>query len=213
MFRAKTRVHPRRTSLDPPSAAAGIVLAGGRSVRFGGNKLVQPYRGMPLLHHSLLRLGELCSGVVVVLSPEAEAPDLPIGVRVEIVRDASEGQGPLAGILAGLGAVATDLAFVTGGDMPELSIPVGLEMLRVADEADVEAVALADEGRFRPLPLVVGAPRARAVAHAALHDGERSLRGFLDRLLVAVLDEATWHALDPERRSLRDIDEPGDLAD
>ena len=28
---------------------------------------------------------------------------------------------------------------------------------------------------------------------------------------MAVIDEATWTALDPERATLRDVDEPGDL--
>jgi hypothetical protein len=47
--------------------------------------------------------------------------------------------------------------------------------------------------------------------HTLLHAGERRLRALSDALRTAVIDESTWLALDPERRTLRDVDEPGDL--
>jgi hypothetical protein len=75
----------------------------------------------------------------------------------------------------------------------------------------VDAVALQDAGRFRPLPSLVRVDPARVAAHALLHAGERSLRSLLQALRVAVIDEATWTALDPARGTLRDVDEPGDL--
>jgi hypothetical protein len=44
-----------------------------------------------------------------------------------------------------------------------------------------------------------------------LDSGRRRLRDLLDALRVAIVDEATWHALDPERRTLFDVDEAADL--
>jgi molybdenum cofactor guanylyltransferase len=189
----------------------GIVLAGGGSVRFGRDKLAESYHGLPLLHHAIVRLAEVCGDVVVVLAPEVPEPALPMGAPVRFARDAVEGEGPLAGLLAGLLEMSADWALVAGGDMPELSTAVLREMVDVARTAPVDAVTLADEGRYRPLPVALRSGPAREVAHRALHDGERSLRGFLDGLRVAVVDEPTWHALDPQRRTLRDIDSPGDL--
>ena len=189
----------------------GLVLAGGGSVRFGRDKLAEPYHGLPLLHHAIVRLAEVCGDVVLVLAPEVPEPELPMGAPVRIARDAVEGEGPLAGLLAGLLDVSTEWALVAGGDMPELSTAVLLEMLEVARAAPVDAVTLADEGRYRPLPVALRSRPAGEVAHRALHDGERSLRGYLDRLRVAVVDEPTWHALDPQRRTLRDVDAPDDL--
>ncbi len=188
------------------------MLAGGRSTRFGGDKLAATYRGIPLLHHAVLRLGEVCAEVVVVIAPDVPEPTMPVGANARFVRDAREGEGPLAGLLSGLEGASTDLAIVAGGDMPELSTAVLLEMLRVAGEASVDAVALEDADRFRPLPSLVRVAPARAAAHALLHAGERSLRSLLDALRVAVVDEPTWTALDPGRRTLFDVDEPGDLA-
>lgn len=195
-----------------PVSATGIVLAGGRSSRFGRDKLSEPYRGVPLVHHAVLRLGEVCDEVVVVLAPGSPEPTLPIGVPVRIARDALEGEGPLAGAYAGLLAVRSDLAVLAAGDMPDLRTPVLLEMLRVAEETPADAVALRDGDRFRPLPCVLRSAEALDAAHTLLHAGERRLRTLLSALRLFEVDEPTWTALDPERRTLLDIDEPGDLA-
>ena len=193
------------------AGATGIVLAGGRATRFGGDKLTVSHRGLPLFHHAVLRLGEVCAEVIVVIAPDAPDPGLPIGANARVVHDRVEGDGPLAGLLAGLEAAQTELAAVAGGDMPALSTAVLLEMLRVAGEALVEAVALQDGDRFRPLPALVRVAPARDAAHALLHAGERSLRSLLQTLRTAVIDEVTWTALDPGRGTLFDVDEPGDL--
>ena len=191
---------------------SGIVLAGGRSARFGADdKLAALYAGMPLAHHAVLRAAELTGDVVVVISPGAPEPSMPPGTPVRYARDAVQDEGPLAAAVAGLGIVDRELALLAGGDMPTIAMPVVLEMLRVASEADVDAVALQDGDGFRPLPVVVRVVRARDAGHALLHDGERSLRGWLRTMRVAVIDEATWTALDPGRETLRDIDEPADL--
>ena len=168
------------------------------------------YRGIPLLHHAVLRLAEVCDDVVVVLAPGADPAGLPPGVRA--THDLTEGEGPLAGLHQGLmAAVRSDLVVIAGGDMPDLRTPVLREMLRVIEEAEVDAVALQDGERPRPLPCVLRTWPAADMVHALLHAGRRRLRDVLDALRTAVLDEPTWTALDPERRTLRDVDEPDDL--
>ena len=187
------------------------MLAGGRSARFGSDKLVALHRGIPLLHHAVLRLGEVCAEVVVVIPPGAQEPTMPVGATARFVRDAREGEGPLAGLLSGLEATLTELAIVAGGDMPNLSTAVLLEMLHVAGEATVDAIVLQDGDRFRPLPTLVRVTPARDTAHALLLADERSLRSLLQALRTAVIDEPTWTALDPSRGTLHDVDEPADL--
>ena len=89
------------TSLSQTSAGAtGIVLAGGRSTRFGSDKLAALVDGVPLLHHPVLRLAEVCREVLVVVAPGAPDPALPLAAPVRLVRDATEGRGP-AGRRAG----------------------------------------------------------------------------------------------------------------
>jgi len=188
----------------------GIVLAGGASTRFGADKLSAPYRGTPLVLHAIGRLSGLCEDVVVVLAPGADTAGLPPGVRT--TNDAEPGQGPLAGLLAGLlASPRADVALVVGGDMPDLQTAVARELLRVVDEAAVDAAVLVAAGRSRPLPCVVRVRPATERVHALLHEGHRRLRDAIDGLRTAAVDEATWTSLDPARRSVFDVDEPEDL--
>ena len=48
-------------------------------------------------------------------------------------------------------------------------------------------------------------------AYREIEAGRRSLRELLAAVVTVVIDEPTWTALDPELRTLVDIDEPGDL--
>ncbi|HEY8018465.1 MAG TPA: NTP transferase domain-containing protein [Actinomycetota bacterium] len=189
-----------------------MVLAGGRSTRFGGaDKLTAEVEGAPLLHRPVLRLAEVTGDVIVVLAPGTDPPPMPPGVPVRVAHDAAEAEGPLAGVLAGLLMADTELAIVAGGDMPSLVTAVLLELLRVALEAPVDAVALQDGDGFRPLPLVLRVAPAAAAAHALLHDGERRLRALPRALRTAVIDEPTWRILDPAGATLADVDVPEDL--
>jgi len=186
------------------------VLAGGRSSRFGSDMLAVEREGIPLLHHAVLRLAEVADDVVVVLPPGASGDGLPPGVRV--ANDPTEGEGPLAGHHAGLlAAVRSDVAVVVAGDMPEIQTAVVREMLRVLDEAGVDAVALQDGEDARPVPMALRTWPAADAVHTLLHAGRRRLRDVLGTLRTAVIDEATWMAFDPERRTLFDVDEPDDL--
>ena len=190
---------------------SGIVLAGGRSARFGRDKLSEPVRGVPMLHHAILRVAEVCGEVVVVVAPDTPDPALPAGVTARVVRDPVGSGGPLVGICAGLSVVRSELALAVGGDMPDLSPAVLRELLREAEEDSVEAVVLHDGETFRPLPCVLRVERALEEARARLDEGDRSLHALLNGLRLALVEEASWHALDPDGRTLRDVDEPEDL--
>jgi molybdopterin-guanine dinucleotide biosynthesis protein A len=100
---------------------------------------------------------------------------------------------------------------VAGGDMPGLAPPVLLELLLALGGSGADGAALRDGARFRPLPVALAVRRARPVASALVRQGERRLRTLLDALRIAAIDEETWRALDPEGRSLFDVDTPADL--
>jgi molybdenum cofactor guanylyltransferase len=189
------------------------VLAGGRSTRFGSDKLVARYRGIPLVHHAILRLSDVCGVVVVVVGPGTSVLQFPSDVTVRVARDAADAQGPLAGLLAGLEHVDSELALAAGGDMPELAVSVLRSMLGLAaGDRSIDAVALLDRERVSPLPIVVRAEAARVAARDLLAGGDRRLGSLLGALRTRVIDESVWLALDPLGGTLRDVDVPADLA-
>lgn len=196
---------------------AGIVLAGGRSTRFGGDKLSAKVGGAPLLHRAIAAVAEAADEVVVVVGAGAPAPLVPVGLRVPVVvaRDAVAGQGPLAGLAAGLAVASHPLALLAGGDQPALQPALLRELLRRLD-ADTDAVefdvvGLEEDGQLRPLPAALRVARVGPAADDALATGTRSLVGMFSRLRVETLTPDQWHAFDPAGDSLRDIDTPDDL--
>ena len=152
------------------------MLAGGRSKRFGSDKLVASYRGAPLIHRPVHALARLGAEVVVVCAPDAPDLPLPEDVALRVVRDAVLDEGPLAGVIAGLAEVRTPTALIAAGDMPELQVAVLRTMLRTLDEPGVEAVWLQDGDRPRPFPLAVRTAPAAAAARPLFDAGQRRLR-------------------------------------
>ncbi len=190
----------------------GIVLAGGRSTRFGADKLRADVRGRPLLEHPILALAEVCGEVLVALAPDAPEPTLPsvAGVPIRVVRDAVAGAGPLAGLVAGLEAAGEGVALVVGGDQPDLR-PELLRLL-VSSLGIGDAAVLADGDAPRSLPLVVRRDPALAAARRVLGSERRSLLGVIFGLGAVVVPESAWRTADPEGSWRRDVDRPEDLS-
>jgi molybdopterin-guanine dinucleotide biosynthesis protein A len=202
-------------------STAAIVLAGGASSRFGADKLLVPLHGRPLLHHAVGGAASVAEVVVVVIGPGALDPVLPgiPGTRVVVARDVAARRGPLAGLAAGLSALSTlgggalvaDPVLLVGGDMPTL-VPSVLRALVAALEAD-EGLGAATLEADPPaiLPMAVRPSLAGPAAAELLALDRRALRGLLARVPSAVIPAGAWRALDPDGRTLRDVDAPGDM--
>lgn len=199
------------TAAGAERAARGVVLAGGRSSRFGADKLMAVERGRSLLAHAIAALDGLCDEIVVALAPDRPAPPLPPAVRV--LRDEREAQGPLAGLVTGLAGLGDDArAVVVAGDMPEVD-PRVLRLLLDAldDEHPVAVLGEEPDDRLRPFPMAVIAWPAGLLAAGLLATGERRLRALPERAGGVVVPSRAWTALDHRRATLRDVDVPGDL--
>lgn len=180
----------------PRAAVTVVVLAGGRSTRFGADKLAAPLRGSTVLDHLLDTLPPHWP-VVAVGAPRA------VGRDVTWTTEEPPGTGPLAAVLAGVAVARTDVVAVVAGDMPDAA-PALARLVAVLTAAgpQVEAAVAVDDAN-RPNPLLA-AYRTAAVLAAAPEDPRgvpaRSLLG-LAHVEVAVPGAAA-----------RDVDTPADLA-
>jgi len=194
---------------------SAIVLAGGRSERFGSDKLAATVGGMPLLDRAIEAVAAVADDLVIAGPGRSSWPALP-HATIRFIPDPEPFGGPLQALAGGLEDVRNEIALVIAGDMPEL-VPAVLEALvaelaaKPADDA-VILVDPVDPGRRQPLPMALRVRAGRAAAAAARAAGDRSIVRLLDRLAVASLAVDRWRALDPDGRTLADVDRPEDLA-
>jgi molybdopterin-guanine dinucleotide biosynthesis protein A len=208
---------------DRADDTSAIVLAGGRSSRFGGAKLEAQLEGRSLLEHAIRAVAVVAAEIVVALPASDSSPvptlgDVAGSPVVRFVRDPEADGGPLVGLAAGLEATRGRLVIVVGGDMPRLRPTVLRAMLDALEPATTargegrpEAIVLSSDGLRRSLPVALRIDAARRAVEDTFGAGDRSLRAMLARLVVKELDLETWVALDPGAETLIDVDEPADL--
>jgi len=186
---------------------SAIVLAGGRSSRFGQDKLAVFVDGTSVLDRTIEAAWTVAGEVVVVVGVEGRV-DLPPSIRV--ATDPDPDGGPLVGVVAGLEAAENPIVLIVGGDMPWLVAGV-LETLLAGLETGSEVAALEVDGRAQQLPIAVRREPALAAARALTSAGGRRLGALVEVLETVLVPEAAWRAIDPEAATLRDIDVPDDL--
>jgi molybdopterin-guanine dinucleotide biosynthesis protein A len=208
-------VRPSRTGARQRAlpVVSGLVLAGGRSSRFGSDKLAARLGDRTLLDLAIAGIAAVASEIVVVVAPGDDRTPTPIDRPIRVVVDPERHGGPLVGLLAGLEAVEQPMVVVAGGDMPSLSPAVLGAMVRalVASGTGWDAVVLASRGDRLPLPAVMRTGAATTIARQLVGDGERRLRSLYERLPTRALDEGEWRPLDPGGATLHDVDRPADL--
>ncbi|OGQ87356.1 MAG: hypothetical protein A2512_08375 [Deltaproteobacteria bacterium RIFOXYD12_FULL_56_24] len=93
---------------------AGVILAGGKSSRFGSNKALALHQGDALIHGITRKLAGLFPETLLVTN----TPEDYAFLGWPMVADQYLNCGPLAGIHAALRSVSQPRAFVCGCDMP-----------------------------------------------------------------------------------------------
>lgn len=187
------------------SGIGAIVLAGGRSTRFGSDKLVADVDGAPLLDHALTAALGIAEQVVLVGPSTYAVPD-----GVTVVREDPPFSGPYAAVVAGLDALGTSVTsvLVLAGDLLDPA-PLLPRLLEALDHVDSHgrtaeaAVALDSEGHRQPL---LAAYRVDPLAGgvAGVDPYNRAAYDLLDGLHVVTVHDEGGHS--------RDVDSPDDLA-
>lgn len=185
---------------------SALILAGGQATRMGGrDKRMLVIEGRTIFERQVDVLAPRVHEIVVsARSPLA-------GYRT--VRDAVPGAGPLAGIAAGLSASTTSWLLVVAGDMPWLAGAL-IDRLLAHARDPVDAVGIRDRGRPEPLLCVLRVARLRPEVERRLAEGRLKASELLSPALDVVwLDASTLRDVDPELRSLCNVNTPADLAE
>lgn len=187
--------------------AGGVVLCGGRSSRMGRAKALLPFGPEVMLQRVVRILREAVDPIVVVAAPDQELPPLPEGVR--IARDEQEYLGPLAGIGAGLRALAgeVDAAYCSSCDVPLLRPEFVAAVISELGEHD--AVVPREGDFYHPLAAVYRVSLADQVA-ALVNAGRLRPLFLIEECRSRALDINELQRVDPLLESLRNVNSPDD---
>jgi molybdenum cofactor guanylyltransferase len=94
----------------------GIILAGGKSNRFGTDKALYPYHGKPMVEYAIEMMRPICNEILL----STNKPGDFIFTGLETVSDIFNSCGPLGGIHACLIQSQNEHNVVIGCDLPEL---------------------------------------------------------------------------------------------
>jgi molybdopterin-guanine dinucleotide biosynthesis protein A len=172
----------------------GVVLAGGRARRLGGEKATAVLAGVPLVSYPLQALRMVVDHVVVVAKPQTRLPPLD----VEVLHEPAEPHHPLVGIVCALHAAAGRPVLVAAGDLPFLDVASLRRLL--AGPAGPAVIAAGPRSGPQPL-LGVYRPPALAALQAAAEVGTASVRDVvfgLGATLVTVDESALFNVNSPE---------------
>jgi molybdenum cofactor guanylyltransferase len=167
---------------------AGVLLVGGASTRFGSPKTLARFHGETLAERAWRTLGEAFDERIAV-GKEGE-----LALPFAVLDDGSDVRAPLAGIVAGLRAVAAPIAVFLPVDVPLIDTPTLHTLARACRDAAVTQTG--------PLPAAFERS-AQPELEARLRRGDLRLRDALSALDTVVVD------VDP--RLLVNVNEPDDL--
>ncbi|HEY4844336.1 MAG TPA: nucleotidyltransferase family protein [Candidatus Dormibacteraeota bacterium] len=124
---------PGAEDRDPRRLIAGILLAAGLSSRFGRQKLLEPWRGEPLIRSAARRLLDAgLTPVLIVVSEEVRFDAVLAGLSVRVFRNPAPEQGISTSIGIGLRAVPAEsaAAMIAVADQPYLTAEALAELIR-----------------------------------------------------------------------------------
>ena len=174
---------------------SALLLCGGRSRRFGGEKGLALFRGQPLAERALGILTRVSDDVWISTNLPKEYGHLGRG----LIADLYPGCGPLAGLQAGLLTVRHELLAVIPCDMPFASARLLEHMHRLSDGYDVIVPAQDDvspgQVRYEPLHAIYRRSCLPAI-EAALADGSRKVTSFYSEIRLRCVPRKDWEALD-----------------
>lgn len=176
------------------AAITGLLLAGGAGSRMGGaDKGLVVWRGQPLAAHVLARLAPQVGPLLISANRHAAAY-ATLAPGATVLADATPGQGPLGGWLAGLGACTTPWLATAPCDAPHLPLDLVARLLAAAEaEAADAAVATTALGLQPTFALL--RPQLAASLAAYLASGQRAIRHWLVQQRLAPVrfdDEAAF---------------------
>ncbi len=205
-------------------AVTGIILAGGKSIRYGRDKAFERIAGETLIDRALRQVGSL-SGVqeLMLVTSEKLAAGLnylksavqrgqgeisQCAPAIRIVCDQRPEQGPMGGIHAGLSAATCEYSVIVGCDMPFLNR--GLLQYMFSLRSGYDMVVPRVSGLPEPLHAIYSKSCLPAI-ETRLEAGKPMVYRLLEGVRVRFVEQDEVERFDPKHLSFFNINSMDDM--
>jgi molybdopterin-guanine dinucleotide biosynthesis protein A len=185
-----------------------IILAGGRSLRLGHDKVLEKVGKTSLLERVISRIDSLSSEIVIVTSDERTFSQLADKPKYKVVSDIFPGKGSLGGIYTGLVTSGSFYNLVIASDMPFLNRSLLRYMIEVSDGFDFVLPRINDF--FEPLHAIYSR-NCVAPMESLIKRDRRVIIELFDHVKVRYVEAEEVDRFDPQHLSFFNINTKEDL--
>jgi molybdopterin-guanine dinucleotide biosynthesis protein A len=185
-----------------------IILAGGKSLRLGHDKVLEKIGKKSLLEQVISRIDSLSRDIIIVTAEERTFPQLASHPKLKIVPDILPGKGSLGGIYTGLVTSNSFYNLVIASDMPFLSKPLLRYMIEVSDGFDFVLPRV--NNLFEPLHAVYS-KNCVAPIELILKQGRKVIIELFNFVRVRYVEAEEIDRFDPQHLSFFNINTKEDL--
>lgn len=192
---------------------SAIILAGGRSSRFGEtDKSLLRIGNKTMVECIIDNLSGIVDEIIIVVSEVEQGKKVTSTIgRVNIAYDSIVGFGPIAGILAGMKSAKSEYVATVACDMPFVD-PDVVELLFSLAEGHDGAVPKWSDGNFEPLHAVYRRESMVIECERAIQRGECIIMAPLRALNVRYVSiEEDIQKIDAELRTFVNVNTPDEL--
>lgn len=175
-----------------------IILAGGKSKRFGRDKALIKIEGIPIIKRQIKILAKVFKKIIIVTN----SPHKYRLKGVKIIQDIIPCKGPLGGIYSGLKASDSFYNFVVACDMPFLNIDLIRYMRKKA--LGYDAVAIRFNNKLHSL-YAVYTKNCLEAAGVRIRRDSLKLSGLLRNVKTKIISERETKRFDTQVRCLTNL--------
>ena len=185
-----------------------IVLAGGKGLRLGRDKVSETISGRSLLQWVVNNISACNSDIIIVTDIKRSLPQFIGYPRLKIVTDTYPGKGPLGGIYTGLAVSNSLYNLVVACDMPFLNQALLRYMIQLSANFDLVVPRLGN--MIEPLHAIYSKDCLTHIEYL-LKQGELGVRQLFTLVKVRYVEADEINRFDPKHLSFFNINTETDL--
>ena len=188
----------------PFDGIVGVILAGGKSTRYGRNKAFELLGNKPLISYVVETMTSLFQETILMTNTPSEYQHLGLDMYQDLIK----GLGPIGGIYTALKKIQADAAFFVACDMPFLSKSLISHMVSIREHFDVVVPRMG--WKLEALHAIYRKTCVHRI-EKNITDGIYQVIQIFRHLTVRYVEEEEIKQFDPEMRSFLNINRPQDL--